>query len=314
MSQLLLRLAQRTGVFYGWYVVAALASIITFAGGAFFFGIGAIFDPILLEFGWSRAAVSFAFSLRAEVSGLGAPVIGMIADRVGSRKVLQGGVVMVALGFLAIASTQNLWWFYIAFILTTVGISACGGPVGMMTTATWFDRRRGAALGALTMGAGFGGITAPIMALLITNYGWRTALVITAGVIFCFAFPLTLVVRNRPEDVGMLPDGRLPEPSAAPTVAGARTAPVYSANDYTAKQAVKTRTFWVFSIAVAFLFLSNQAVVVHFIPFLTNKGFSIEAAALATTALTLTSLLGRISFGTASDRVDKRYAIAIASA
>ena len=115
-------------------------------GGTFFYGFGALFNPIVNEFGWSRASVSFAFSLRSEVGGLAAPVVGFMVDRVGSRRLMVGGVALVALGFVLLSRVESLWAFYGAVIVIAIGMSATGGPVGMVAIAHWFRRRRGRAL------------------------------------------------------------------------------------------------------------------------------------------------------------------------
>ena len=96
--RLAVSVSHRGGFFFGWWVVFASAAIVFLTGGTFFYGFGALFNPIVNEFGWSRASVSFAFSLRSEVGGLAAPVFGFMVDRVGSRRLMVVGVVVVAAG------------------------------------------------------------------------------------------------------------------------------------------------------------------------------------------------------------------------
>ena len=124
--------ASRTGFFFGWWVVFASAAIVFLTGGTFFYGFSALFDPLVAEFGWSRAATSFAFSLRSEVGGIAAPAVGFLVDRVGSRRVMVVGVLAVALGFVLLSRVQNLWAFYGSVVVIAIGISAAGGSVGMV--------------------------------------------------------------------------------------------------------------------------------------------------------------------------------------
>lgn len=91
--------ASRTGIFFGWWVVFVSAALIFLTGGTFFYGFSVLFNPIVNEFGWSRVSVSFAFSLRSEVGGIAAPVVGFLVDRVGPRRLMVFGVVAVAVGF-----------------------------------------------------------------------------------------------------------------------------------------------------------------------------------------------------------------------
>src|SRR3990172_4598143 len=101
--------ASRTGFFFGWWIVFASAASVSLTGGPFFCGFSPLFDPLIAEFGWSRAATSFAFSLRSEVGGIAAPAVGLLVDRVGSRRVMVVGVLAVALGFVLLSRVQDLW-------------------------------------------------------------------------------------------------------------------------------------------------------------------------------------------------------------
>lgn len=298
----------RTGFFFGWWVVFASAAIVFLTGGTFFYGFGALFNPIVNEFGWSRASVSLAFSLRSEVGGLAAPVVGFMVDRVGSRRLMIIGVALVSLGFVLLSRIESLWTFYGAVIVIAIGMSATGGPVGMVAIAHWFRRRRGRALAAMTVGAGTSGVMVLVLAVLISTVGWRDALLIMAAVQLLFCLPLAASVRNRPEEMGLLPDG---EPFVA-TEAEAMP-PVQAAEGLTARQALKTGTFWKMSIAAGLTNLGVVAIVVHQIPFFTSSvGLSEGLAAASVTAMTLFSLLGRLGFGHLADTVDKRHVMAVA--
>ena len=112
--------SERAGFFSGWWVVFASAAIVFLTGGTFFYGFGALFNPIVNEFGWSRASVALAFSLRSEVGGLAAPIVGFIVDRVGSRRLMVGGVALVALGFVLLSRIESLWAFYGAVIVIAI--------------------------------------------------------------------------------------------------------------------------------------------------------------------------------------------------
>ncbi|MBI2886824.1 MAG: MFS transporter [Chloroflexi bacterium] len=313
------RLAQRMGLFYGWCIVAAGGILAAVAGGTFFFGFSALFEPIIREFGWSRAATSVAYSLRAEVGGLEAPVIGVLLDRFGPRRVMRVGLLLLSLGMFIIAATQNIWMFYGGFIVATVGMGACGGLVGMMAITRWFRRLRGRALALMTVGNGLGGLMVPIIALLILSFDWRTAVVVAGVYILAAGLPLTYVIVDQPARMGLAPDGDPPaqHPEADPpdgsVAQGEYLMPGAPAEQsFSGREALKTRSFWMLALALAFIGLSGSAVTVHLVPFFTHVGMPDQVAALGMTALAIISLVGRLGFGFAADTYDKRYVMAAA--
>lgn len=296
----------RGNIFYGWWVVFASASIVFLTGGTFFYGFSALFNPIEDEFGWSRASVSFAYSLRSEVGGLAAPVVGFFVDRVGSRRLMMIGVVLVALGFMMLSQIQSLFHFYAAVVVIAFGMSATGGPTGMVAIAHWFRRKRGRALSFMTAGAGTSGVMVLVLELLISNFGWRDAVLIMGVVQLLVCFPLAVTVRNKPADMGLLPDN---DPSV---LEDGTAAPAVKVEGLTVSQALRTRTFWFMSLAVMLTNVGMIAVIVHMIPYFTKSlGLSETLAAACVTAMTLLSLAGRFGFGALADMLDKRYVLAM---
>jgi len=304
---------ERTGFFFGWWVVFASAAIVFLTGGTFFYGFGALFNPIVNEFGWSRASVSFAFSLRSEVGGVAAPVVGFMVDRVGSRRLMMIGVTLVALGFVLLSRVESLWGFYGAVIVIGLGMSATGGPVGMVAIAHWFKRQRGRAFALMTVGAGTSGIMVLVIEVLISSFGWRDALVIIAVAQLAVCFPLAMSVRNRPEELGLAADG---EPlTLADAIPGEAPRPPKVAEGMTVREAVRSSSFWKLSLALALTNVGTIAVIVHQIPFFTSSvGVAEGLAAASVTVMTLLSLVGRLGFGQLADSVDKRWVMAAAFA
>ncbi len=313
MTRLATALTDRTGFFYGWWVVAASAAIVFLTGGTFFYGFGALFNPIVNEFGWSRASVSFAFSLRSEVGGLAAPVIGFTVDRFGARRLMMTGVLLVALGFVLLSKIESLAGFYGAVIVIAIGMSATGGPIGMVAITHWFHRRRGRALAVMTVGAGASGVMVLVLSALISAFGWRDALVIIAALQVIICLPLAASVRNRPEEMGLQPDGEAPPRADELSTAGARVRDAHWG--LTVRETLRTSTFWKLSFAVMLANLGTTAIIVHQIPFLTSTvGFSDGLAAASVAIMTLLSLIGRLGFGQLADVMDKRHVMAVAFA
>jgi len=303
-------LLQRAGIFYGWWVVFAVASIVFLSAGTFYYGFGLLVGPLTEEFGWSRAAISAGFSLRTEVGGIAAPVVGFAVDRVGVRRLTITGVVVVAAGFILLSQAQSLAAFYVAVVIIAVGGSATGGATGAVVISHWFQRLRGRALGLMTLGGGISGVTAVLFALLISEYGWRNALVLAGTFQLLLCAPLAWTIRNRPLDLGLSPDGdALPPPLAAglPATAGE------SAMGMGSGQALRSSRFWRIALAFALSNYATTAVIVHQVPFLTdNVGMSEGSAAASLTAMTAISIAGRLGFGTAADRHSKAAVAAAA--
>jgi sugar phosphate permease len=275
-------------------------------GGTFFYGFSALFNPIVQEFGWSRASVSFAFSLRSEVGGLASPVVGFLVDRIGVRLLMSVGVVLVALGFVMMSQMQSLWWFYVSVVVIAIGMSAAGGPPSMVVIAHWFRRRRGRALAFLTMGTGASGVMVLVLSTLISSFGWRDALLIMGIAQLVACLPLALSVRNKPQDLGLMPDG-----DTMPQAEGEAAPGSDAAEGMTVREALRSAAFWKLSLAVASTNLGMIAIIVHQIPFLTTSvGLSQGLAAASVTAMSLLSLIGRFGFGFLADTMDKRHVMA----
>lgn len=296
----------RLPFFYGWWVVAAAATIVFMTGGIIFYGFSALINPMAAETGWSRAALGGGYSVRSEVGGIAAPLVGIAVDRLGPRRILLSGVCIVALGLVLLSRIHSLWQFYVAMTVLAIGTSACGGNMGWVAAANWFRRQRARAMSVITVGAGLSGIIVPVFAWLIARFGWREALLISAGGMLAVGIPMTLVVRDRPESYGLLPDGD-PSGPASPTAPA-----VHPERTVSTGQALRSRAFWAIAIAAALGNLTGSAVMVHVIPALINVGISQELTVLAATGVPVLSLGGRVAMGWIADFVDKRYVLAIA--
>ena len=299
----------RLPFFYGWWIVFASAAIVFLSAGTFFYGFGLLVaPPLTAEFGWSRAAISVAFSLRTEVGGIAAPLVGFTVDRVGPRLLMIGGVIVVSVGFFLMSQVGSLWALYGAVMVIAIGMSATGGAMPSVVVSRWFKRQRGRALGFMTFGGGSAGIMAIVFAFLIDGVGWREALVITAVFQLLLATPLAFSIRNSPEEMGLQPDGDT-APDEASSLPHAR--PVQEG--MTTREVLRSSAFWRFAFSLTLAQFASTSVVVHQVPFLTESaGMSDAAAAASVTAMTALSLVGRIGFGSAADFVPKNVVMATA--
>ena len=299
----------RFGIFYGWWIVFAAASIVFLSAGTFFYGFSLLVAPLTEEFGWSRASISIGFSLRTELGGIAAPVVGFAVDRMGVRRITLAGVFIVALGFVLMSRMDSLLFFYVSVIVIAIGMSGTGGPNASTVISHWFRRQRGRALGLMTLGGGAGGLSAIVFAGLISSFGWRDALVIVAVVQLLICVPLALSIRNKPADLGLEPDGETLELAI---VAGQNGRRMPDGPEITTAQALRSSMFWRMALVFALSNFATTAVIVHQVPFLQEQvGFSETAAAASVTIMIGISIVGRLGFGGAADRYSSTLVMAL---
>ncbi len=281
------------------------------SAGTFFYGFGLLVAPLEEEFGWSRAAISAAFSLRTEVGGIAAPVVGFAVDRMGVRRLIFAGVFVVALGMILLSQTHSLLAFYGAVVIIAIGNSCTGGATATVAIANWFRRKRGRALGLMTLGGGASGSMAIVFGFLISEFGWRQALVIAGVAQLIVCAPLALTLRNRPQDMGLLPDGD----EAPPPRADGTAVPTPEHEGFTSKEALRSTLFWRVAAVYALGNFATTSIVVHQVPFLTESvGVSDTFAAATLTISIALSLIGRLGFGNIADVLPKTVVSAVALA
>lgn len=298
-------------IFYGWWIVASF--LVTLFFGA---GIGAthsvFFKPISGEFGWSRTALSTVFAVNALVGGLAAPFWGRLIDRWGGRAIVPVGASLVACSLLFLGGLDSMWQAYVLYSVLAIG----GGGMSLIPISSvlshWFTARRGLALGISLVGASLGAmVMAPTAGVLAETLGWRTGYRIYGLALLVLAVPLLLVVvRHRPQDMGLLPDGRSPEPEGA-LLAGDAAAPDAKPPGVSLREALRTRAFWLIALGFAMPMFAIRALFIHLVPILTDQGISAKMAATAYGMIAGLSLIGRVGFGYAADRFSKRRMYAL---
>jgi MFS family permease len=180
----------------------------------------------------------------------------------------------------------------------------------MTAVNNWFVRRRGLALGLLMGGFGIGGtIGVPFLGWFITQTDWRTAAVVVGLAFWVVGIPAAFVIKHRPEDQGLRPDGLPP----ATLQAGGASGPMAPLREvaFTARQALATQAFWLLSIVFAIRQLVSSAVAVHEVPFFVNRHFSLEDASIILGVTVLISITGRVFWGWLGDRWDRRWVLVL---
>lgn len=219
-----------------------------------------------------------------------------------------GGAILAGLALIIVSRSYSLGIFYAIFALLALGMTAVSPTVTMTTVANWFHRKVGTATGIMHSGVGFSGLMVPVVVILIDSLGWRTAMVILGLCLLILISPLTFLVRQRPEQYGLLPDGE----SNIPPIYSENSPDVESVSkDVTAREAVRLRAFWHIALAMMFQIMLVSAVITHMLPYLGSVGLGRSTASLVASAVPLSSVLGRLSFGWLSDRIDRRRIMAV---
>lgn len=295
-------------VFYGWWIVGACFLISVYIAGTVHFGFTAIFEPIANEFDWSYAQISLAASLRGVEVGLLAPVVGLLVDRWGPRRLIFVAAIINGLGLMLLSRITSIGMFYGAFVLISLGMSASTGTVMMTAVANWFRKKMATATGIMTSGVGLGGLLVPLVVLLIDIFEWRMTMVILSLGMWGIVLPLSLLVRHKPEQYGYLPDGEV----SSARVAGEGLKPGQTAEvDIGAKQALASRTFWHIALALMCGGLAISAMVTHVMPYLSSIGIARSTSGLMASAIPVASIAGRLGFGWLGDRLNKRRTVAL---
>ncbi|GAJ00315.1 unnamed protein product, partial [marine sediment metagenome] len=212
------------------------------------------------------------------------------------------------LGLLLLSRIDSLATFYGAFMLIAAGTSTCVGVVPIATVNNWFRRRATTVTGILVSGTAMGGLLVPLVTRLIDTFGWRSVMAILGFGAWGILLPLSFLFRHKPEQYGYLPDGdsskNLLAGGGQPSAQGAEL-------DIGVKQALKSRTFWHIAIGLTCHILVINAVVIHVMPYLSSIGIGRSSSSLVASAIPLTSILGRLSFGWLGDRFDKKRITAL---
>lgn len=276
-------------------------------GGLFFHSFGAYLVALEQQFGWSKTLLSGAFSLARIEGGLLGPITGILIDKFGPRWVMGIGFFLFGLGFVLASRITSPLEFYIAFIFVAVGSSFGGFLVSITTINNWFRRRRASAMGIAGVGMGVGGVFVPVVVWALSTFGWRTTVLGLGIIIWALGLPMSRLLRRRPEEYGLLPDGQPSDDGEGAALGESPVPQPATAEDFTARQALRTRAFWFLAIGHTAAIFVVSAMTVHQIAFMEQDlGFSRIAAANVVMVLTICMIFGQLSVGLVGDRVDKR--------
>ena len=300
----------RPRIFYGWWMVGAGFVIQFLTGGLLQQSFGAYVSIFREQFGWSKTALSGAYSMQQLEMGVLAPAQGWIMDRFGPRVMMQIGVVTLGIGFILLSQVNSIGGFYAATFIMALGATLSGFFPLTVAIVNWFERHRAKAISITSIGFAFGGVTVPVVSYCLENLGWRETLAGAGIMIMLIGLPATQMIRRRPEEYGEVVDG-IHEPSpprqqtsaeATSTVATAERAT--RSRDFTFREAMRTRAFWMINLGHGTALLVVSAVNVHVISHLQQIGYSLGTAALIVTFMTTMQIVGMMIGGMLGDKAD----------
>jgi MFS family permease len=304
----------RLPFFYGW-VLVAIAFVTMAVGVNARTAFSLLFPAILDEFGWDRGLTAGAFSFGFLVSAFVTPGVGRLMDRRGPRLVIELGVVAMGAGLVLASFIRTPWQLYLTLGALAGGGVNCLAYTGQSLYLTnWFVRRRGLALSVAFSGVGVGSIVIlPWLNALIAGAGWRSACLRLGLVVLALLMPLNLLLKGRPEDMGLAPDGVAASGASAERAANV-VDHVWAAVDWTLARALCTARFWWLAAGYFCGLFSWYAVQVHQTRYLTEIGFAPSAAAWALGFVSLVAVPGQIAFGHLSDRIGREWVWTIGNA
>src|SRR3954447_23708269 len=290
-------------LFYGWYMVGAGSTLQFLLSALMSQSFGAYVAVLQAERGWSKTALSGAAAMQQMETAILGPFIGWFMDRFGPQGVIRVGIVMFGIGLMLLSRTDTLPTFYAAFLVIALGASFCGFFPVNVALINWFERWRARALSSMSIGLALGGTAVPVIAWSLQAYGWRATAFASGLIAIVVGFPLALMIRRRPEDYGLTVDG-LP-PKTAETTQELHA--LDRSRDFTAREALRTPAFWLLSLGHGFALFVVHAVNVHAIAHMKESlAYTVSAAALVITLVTLFQICGVLLGWLIGDRFEKR--------
>ena len=293
-------------IYYGWWMVAITSVMSFFASGIFFRGFGVLVLPIREQLGITQAQTNLVFSIARAEGGLEGPAAGWLIDKFGNRKVLVPSLVIAVVGYVIMAFWMPTLW---AFALIYLGLVSLGNSMAFQHACfaglnQWFQRRRALAISVLAAVASLGGLALiPTMNLLIDRTSLRWGLIASGAFYAVILLPICYWFRNKPEDMGLLPDG-----ATRPSVArGGGPAAQRESRDYTVREALRTQAYWLLLLGAGLRQMATLGILVSLFPILVDdKGMTTQMAANLVGAMSAINFVSRLVMGYLGDRISKK--------
>ena len=300
-------------MFYGWWLAGVAAFVMGICMVPVFQGMTAWFVVLRQQFSWTPGQMSWAFALTKVEGSLMGPVEGFLVDRLGPRRMVFIGMLVLGSGFLLFSQIRELWQLYGTFVILSLGIGLSTLLPVLTLMNSWFIRQRSTAMAVAMEGYIISGILlVPALAWAIDpdadRIGWRATAAGLGILIILLSFPISLLVRNRPEDVGLRPDGDPARSTPAEDQATQASQATEEEVEYTWREALRTRTFWLITFAHASSTVVTQLLAVHLGLMLTDRGLSLQTVGWVVSVFIGVGAVFNMIGGFVGDRIPIRLA------
>lgn len=314
MHSLITYIARRVPFFYGWIVLGTAGSsmFVRNAAGSLTF---AVFVPLIADdTGWSRALIGGAAAVGGLLATGASPPVGWAIDRYGARAVLVCSLVIIGLSTIAMAwLSVHIAIFYAALATGRIMFSSPLNVGAATVVGRWFVRQRGRATGLLFLSHSGGMVAFPLVATWVSvAYGWQTAWIVLGLMVYAIALaPAALLVAQRPEDVGLLPDGDNPDTIPDEDTPVATAGETETALEWTTRQALRTPGLWVLAIGTGFLFLLQSGTNVYQADLLRSRGIDLSLSQLSIVVNAAGTGIGSLLWGRMVEKMRVSYTYAV---
>lgn len=290
--------------FYGWIIVGISALTLFFSGPGQTYSVSAFIDSYITEFGWSRSVVSGMYSIGTLFAGLIMGVMGGLFDRRGHRVMTTAVAMFFGLACLWMSFVCNVVMIFSGFFFIRLLGQGSMGLSGTTLVPQWFVNKRGRALSFVLLGGTISSaLLPPLNTWLIQTYGWRFAWRVWASLLWCVMVPLAyLVTRNRPEDVGLMPDNQNDADEASLT-----TVTALEEESWTLREVSRMKCFWLLLFCTMIPSAIVTGLVFHQVSIMGQMGLSPEVAALVLSIVAMVRLPFVFIAGQIADRAPIRY-------
>ena len=306
--------ASQSKVFYGWWIV--IGSVLSLALGysVISMSFGTFIKAFETSFGWSRGEISFGSTVIGITAIFFFPYVGALVDKYGVKKVMVPSTIAFAITIAAMSQlTANIWHLYAMCVLIPIMGAGTAPLTYSRILVSWFNKKRGLALGIGLAGVGLGTTLVPIISskvMAVDGWSWSEAELAIGVLILLISFPIAkFLFKDKPSDIGLHQDGLTKDEDANEKV-------IYSKSDdklvgYTAKEAIKQKTFWLMFGSFLITGLCTSTVLVHLVPMMMDRGLSLQDAVKTFAYLGIAIVLGRLIAGYLMDKFFAPYVVVI---
>jgi len=317
---------RRRRFFYGWRVVAVAFVTNFMATGSGFYVFNALMNPLCEQRGWTRTELNAAPAIALVLGILTTPLFGTLAVRLGPRILMTAGALVSGFSFCLMGAAARIGPFYVLFGLLSFGNAAMSGIVANTAVSNWFERKRGKALGLATAGISLSGAVLPYLGMRILEWASLAWVFVWIGAWIVAVSPLAwLVVRDRPESLGLAPDGESDTESASsrnraippgcPAEEAASVGLVLPESGgrpfvWSPFRVIRTEAFWKVGFAYALVMMGVAGVMFQLAPRFIDLGYDRKTAMLLISAAALAGTAGKAAWGILCDWFDPRRVVA----